>query len=275
MTCNWDVGFLRKLVSGGYPTYFVIITIGIQQDVKRSALFLISDGLQILGIDYVKEAGVYGDGRHDVQWDVGFLRKLVSGLERAYRASKDCEIQCTVLVFSALNLSAKASDLTKLHAKIKEMTAGVYGVMVRHDVQLGCRFSPKLVSGRRKGGIERVKTGEIQCTVLVFSAVSLSVKAPDLKKLHAKIKEMTGYPPIVIITHRNQPDVKEEVLSEFRTGLQILGIDYVKELENYTRDNHQYDAEKHLVLLEALHQCTMVGDQVIKNKKSNGGCLIL
>lgn len=87
---------------------------------------------------------------------------------------------------------------------------------------------------------------------------------------------MSGYPPIVIITHRYHPDVKEEVLSEFRTGLQRLGIDYVFELENYTRDNHQYDAEKHVVLLEALQQCAIVGDRVMKYKKDNNrGCLIL
>eukprot|EP00057_Strongylocentrotus_purpuratus_P019869 XP_011674343.1 PREDICTED: uncharacterized protein LOC105443166 [Strongylocentrotus purpuratus] len=167
-------------------------------------------GMRSLGGPFMVElghqiAGVYND-EQSVEWDHGFLRRVVAGLERTFRAKVDCEIHCAVLVISALNLSLRATDLTEL--------------------------------------IEQIKS-------------------------------MTGHPPIVIITHRRHHEVREEVITAFRTGLQQQRIDYVYELENYTTDDHGYDAEKHLVLLEALYQCAIVGDKVMKYKESNQGCTIL
>ncbi|XP_063962120.1 uncharacterized protein LOC129270315 [Lytechinus pictus] len=153
----------------------------------------------------LRKAGVYND-EQEVEWDIGFLRGLVAGLERTFKAKAECEIHCAIIVISALNLSLRAEDLTELIDQIKKMT---------------------------------------------------------------------GQPPIVVITHRKHHDVREEIIGDFLTGLQQQRIDYVYEVENYTTSDHEYDAEKHLVLLEALYQCCLVGDKVMKYRETNQGCVIL
>ena len=55
----------------------------------------------------------------------------------------------------------------------------------------------------------------------------------------------------------------------------ILGIEYVFEIENYTRANHEYDKTKHEEILEALHQCTIVADRMMKHAEDQGLCSIL
>ncbi|XP_054763374.1 uncharacterized protein LOC129269960 [Lytechinus pictus] len=167
-------------------------------------------GMRSLGGPFMVElghqiAGVYND-EQEVEWDIGFLRGLVAGLERTFRAKPECEIHCAIIVISALNLSLRATDMTELIDQIRKMT---------------------------------------------------------------------GHPPIVIITHRRHRDVREEIIGAFLTGLQQQRIDYVYEVENYTTSDHEYDADKHLVLLEALYQCCLVGDKVMKYKETNQGCVIL
>ncbi|XP_030841125.1 uncharacterized protein LOC115923871 [Strongylocentrotus purpuratus] len=194
-------------------------------------------GMRSLGGPFMVElghqiAGVYND-EQSVEWDHGFLRRVVAGLERTFRAKVDCEIHCAVLVISALNLSLRATDLKELIEQIKSMTGMITSL---------------LNSGVTRGRRDSAMMGK------------LSFITPS---------------PIVIITHRRHHEVREEVIIAFRTGLQQQRIDYVYELENYTTDDHGYDAEKHLVLLEALYQCAIVGDKVMKYKESNQGCTIL
>ncbi|XP_071493317.1 uncharacterized protein [Diadema antillarum] len=118
-------------------------------------------------------------------------------------------------------------------------------------------------------GIERAWTGEgtchLHCAVLVLSAVNFNITVQDMKILIDKLRKLTGEPPIVVITHRDHPDVSHHVIRDFKAGLQENRIDYVFELENYTASDHMFDPEKHLAVLRLLRQCTVVGDRVIKN----------
>ncbi|XP_072167734.1 uncharacterized protein [Diadema setosum] len=167
-------------------------------------------GMRGLGGNFMVElgnqvAGVYGDG-HEVEWDSGFFKRLVSGLKRTFLSSQDCEIHTCVLVVSANRLSLRPADLREL-----------------------------------------VET----------------------------IRYMTGEPPIVIMTNCCSPLVVRSDVAAFRVGLQDMGINYLFELENYTLQSHDYDRKKHVDALEALRQCLVVGDRVMKNKEAGSKCAIL
>ena len=85
----------------------------------------------------------------------------------------------------------------------------------------------------------------------------------------------SGEPPIVIMTHKDSGSKTNE-LEIFKSGLrQDLQIEYVFDIENYTKDNHAYDEGKHVELLEALNQCTIVADRMMKHAEDQGGCSIL
>ena len=85
----------------------------------------------------------------------------------------------------------------------------------------------------------------------------------------------SGEPPIVIMTHKDS-GAKSHELENFKTGLRHdLKIEYVFDIENYTKDDHDYDERKHVDLLEALHQCTIVADKMMKHAEGQGGCTIL
>ncbi|XP_072167869.1 uncharacterized protein [Diadema setosum] len=167
-------------------------------------------GMRSLGGNFMVElgnqvAGVYGEG-HEVEWDSGFYKRLVSGLKRTFLSSQDCEIHTCVLVVSAR---------------------------------------------------------------------SLNMQPQDLRELVTTIQQMTGEPPIVIITNCHNPHVRRDVVSTFRVGLQEMGINYLFEIENYTIESHFFDDKKHIDALEALRQCLVVGDRVMKNKEASSKCTIL
>ena len=77
------------------------------------------------------------------------------------------------------------------------------------------------------------------------------------------------------MTHKDR-GVKKGERDAFIVGLRHdLKIEYVFEIENYTVDNQNFDAKKHEEILEALYQCTIVADRMMKHAEAQGLCSIL
>ncbi|XP_071486097.1 uncharacterized protein [Diadema antillarum] len=156
--------------------------------------------------------------------------------------------------------------------ELGNQVAGVYGE--GHKVDWDSGFYKRLVSGLKRTFISS-KDCEIHTCVLVVSAERLGIRPADIRELVETIRYMTGEPPIIIITNCCSPMVVRSDVAAFRVGLQDMGIDYLFELENYTLQSHDYDRKKHVDALEALRQCLVVGDRVMKNKEESSKCTIL
>ncbi|XP_072168063.1 uncharacterized protein [Diadema setosum] len=154
--------------------------------------------------------------------------------------------------------------------ELSNQVAGLYGD--KHEVEWDSNFIKRLVSGLRRT-FSSSQDCEIHTCLLVVSARSLIMQPQDLEELVDTIRNMTGEPPIVIITNIRNPQSRN-VVSSFCVGLQQIGINFVFQLENYTVESHEYDHDKHICVLRALQQCLVVGDVVMKNKESNK-CTIL
>ncbi|XP_063964793.1 uncharacterized protein LOC135156377 [Lytechinus pictus] len=118
---------------------------------------------------------------------------------------------------------------------------------------------------------------EIHCAVIVISGESLPARAADLADLVNTIKDKTGEHPIFVITHKTTLSVKD--VTNFKSVLPRLGVRFVFEIENYTREDHAYDEEKHMELLEVLNQCTIVADKALKSAENQesgeSACILL
>ncbi|XP_072172286.1 uncharacterized protein [Diadema setosum] len=125
----------------------------------------------------------------------------------------------------------------------------------------------KTIMSKLAGPFERVflaKEGQrIHCAILVLSAQRLSVQPSDMEHLIATIKKVTGYPPIVVITHKNCTSDANS-LSNYQKTLKDVGIMYVFLVENYTFTDFRYDSEKHLAALEVLYQCMIEADKIMQ-----------
>ncbi|XP_071509648.1 uncharacterized protein [Diadema antillarum] len=125
----------------------------------------------------------------------------------------------------------------------------------------------KTIISKLAGAFERVFLAEeaqrIHCAVLVLSAQNLSVQPSDMKQLIATIKRVTGYPPIVVITHKNCTS-DANALSSYQKALKDVGIMYVFVVENYTFTDFRYDSDRHLAALEVLYQCMIEADKIMQ-----------
>ncbi|XP_072167868.1 uncharacterized protein [Diadema setosum] len=156
--------------------------------------------------------------------------------------------------------------------ELGNQVAGVYDD--GYEVEWDSGFYKRLVSGLKRTFLSS-QDCEIHTCVLVVSAKRLCIRPADLRELVQTIRSMTGEPPIVIITNCSSSLVVRSDVAAFRVGLQDMGVNYLFELENYTLQSHAYNRKKHVEVLEALRQCLVVGDRVMKNKEENSQCTIL
>ncbi|XP_071489865.1 uncharacterized protein [Diadema antillarum] len=115
---------------------------------------------------------------------------------------------------------------------------------------------------------------QVHCAVIVLSAKDAGFQPSVLRELVDTIKDMTGRPPVVVVTHKNSV-ANPSALETLKVSLVDNKIEYVHVLENYTVKDHVFDVNKHLELLEALKQCLVVADRVMCHIEEKGRCVIL